>query len=119
MIIAPILLFLTMRWLRIYLYWADTTYMPYKNPQSVQDFYKKLDEQTKLENEYKLTGKKPEGYDPAFLNRLKAAKKQLSPLSKQERMTISNPHYSLEQRKSIQKQIQQKRIQIVTRALGR
>ena len=34
-------------------------------------------------------------------------------------MTISNPHYSLEQRKSIQKQIQQKRIQIVTRALGR
>ena len=93
------------------------TYMPYKNPKSVQKYYEQLDEQTKLENEYKLTKQKPEGYDPALLKRLKAVKKELLPLAKKEKEVIENPNYTVDQRREIQNKIQQRRINIVKRVI--
>lgn len=89
------------------------TYMPYKNPRSVQKFYEMLDEQTKYENEYKLTKKRPEELNPALLERLKATKKHMTKLSKEEKDVINNPNLTLEQRKKRQMDIQQKRINLV------
>ena len=93
------------------------TYMPYKNPKSVQKYYEELDEQTKLENEFKMTHKRPEGFDPALLQRLKDSKKQMSVLSKQERDLINNPNLTMDERKRRQFVIQQRRIRLVERII--
>ena len=93
------------------------TYMPYKNPKSVQKYYEALDEQTKLENEFKMTHKRPEGFDPALLQRLKDSKKQMTVLSKQERDLINNPNLTMEERKRRQFVIQQRRIRLVERIM--
>jgi hypothetical protein len=93
-------------------------YPQFKSPASVERYYKEYDEQTKLENEYKLTKKRPEGFDPAKLQRLKNAHKQLQKINKQEKSIIDNPKWSLKDRETMQKNINKKRIEIAKRALG-
>ena len=95
------------------------TYMPYKNPQIVQDFYERLDEQTTLANEYKLTGEKPEKLDNALLQRLKNVKKLMSDLNKREKALIDNPNLSVDERREKQIAIQEKRIEAAKKVLGR
>ena len=93
-------------------------YPQFKSPQSVSDYYEKLNEQTKLKNEYKLTHKRPEGFDPALLQRLENAQKQLRKISKQEKSIIDNQKWSIHDKEVMQRNIQKKRIEIAKRALG-
>jgi hypothetical protein len=97
---------------------SGLTIMPYKNPKSVQQYYEKLDEQTKLYNEYKATGKKPADFDPALYGRMKKASNVLSKLSKQERALMNNPRVPLQERKARQEQIQQRRVDIIKKVMG-
>lgn len=93
-------------------------YPQFKSPQSVNDFYNELDEQTKLKNEYKLTKKRPDGFDLAKLKRLENAQKMLRKISKQEKSIIDNPKWSIKDKEVMQRNIQKKRIEIAKRALG-
>ncbi|MBR0060866.1 MAG: hypothetical protein IJP68_05240, partial [Selenomonadaceae bacterium] len=55
---------------------------PYTNPRVLTEFYEKLDEQTKLHNEFKLTKKRPEGYDHNLYTRLKKASDEMKKFAK-------------------------------------
>ena len=95
------------------------TYMPYKNPQVVQDFYEKYDEQSKLHNEKNLTGKKPEDYDARLFERLKATRKKITALNKKEKALIDNPNITPSERRDKQMAIQKQRITEARKVLGR
>lgn len=84
----------------------------YKSPESVNDFYKALNKQTELKNEYKLTHEKPEDFNPAQLKRLEKAQKMMQKIKKQEKAIIDSD------KEVMQRNIQKKRIEIAKRALG-
>ena len=91
--------------------------IPYKNPKIVNDYYEQLDEQTKRHNEYKLTGKKPEGYDDALYNRFKKIQKEMQKFSKLERAAIENLNISEDERDNRRMAIQKKRIALLEKVL--
>ena len=87
--------------------------VPYKNPKVINDYYELLDKQTELHNEYKMTHKIPDGYNPALYKRLTQMQKQMSKLSKAERAVLENPNFSSSQKDSTSERIQKQRIALV------
>ena len=87
--------------------------VPYKNPKVVNDYYELLDEQTKLHNEYKMTHKMPEGYNPSLYKRLTQTQKSMSKLSKLERSILENPNIGSSEKESRQEKIQKDRVALV------
>lgn len=87
--------------------------VPYKNPKIINDYYELLDEQTKLHNEYKMTQKMPDGYNPSLYKRLWQTQKSMSKLSKIERSVLENPNIGSSEKESRQEKIQKQRVALV------
>jgi hypothetical protein len=94
-------------------------YPELKSPASVEKFYHEYNEQMKLSNEYKMTKKKPEGFDQSKFKRLEEANKKLREINKKEKSIIDNPKWSVPDRRTMQKNINLKRIEIAKKALGK
>ena len=91
--------------------------MPYTNPRTLTEFYEKLDEQTKLHNEFKMTKQRPEGYDHNLYTRLKKTSDEMKKLTKREREIIDNPNLDFDVRDERQKALQKRRVDMAERAL--
>lgn len=63
---------------------------PYQSSDSVQRVYDDFKEQEKLHNELKLTGQRPEGYDPKLYNRLKNAQNSFKAINKASKKIIDS-----------------------------
>lgn len=94
------------------------TAIPYKQSKTVNDFYDKFDEQQRLNEEFKLTKKKPDGYDPALYKRMTKAQQELSKINKQERAAIDDPKMDSGVREQKQLGYQQQRLSVVRRVMG-
>lgn len=94
------------------------TAIPYKQSKTVNDFYDKFDEQQRLNEEFKLTKKKPDGYDPALYERMTKAQQELSKINKQERAAIDDPKMDSGIREQKQLGYQQQRLSVVRRVMG-
>ena len=91
--------------------------IPYRNPQIINDYYEQLDAQTKWYNEYKLTGKKPNGYDEQLFKRLKKIQKEMQKFSKLERAAVENSNIDNAEKDRRQIAIQKKRLALVEKVL--
>ena len=94
------------------------TAIPYKQSKTVNDFYDKFDEQQRLNEEFKLTKKKPDGYDPSLYKRMTKAQQELSKINKQERAAIDDPKMDSGVREQKQLGYQQQRLYVVRRVMG-
>ncbi|WP_318606704.1 LPD38 domain-containing protein [Mitsuokella jalaludinii] len=94
------------------------TAIPYKQSKTVNDFYDKFDEQRRLNEEFKLTKKKPDGYDPSLYKRMTKAQQELSKINKQERAAIDDPKMDSGVREQKQLGYQQQRLSVVRRVMG-
>lgn len=94
------------------------TAIPYKQSKTVNDFYDKFDEQQRLNEEFKLTKKKPDGYDPSLYKRMTKAQQELSKINKQERAAIDDPKMDSGVREQKQLGYQQRRLSVVRRVMG-
>ena len=94
------------------------TAIPYKQSKTVNDFYDKFDEQQRLNEEFKLTKKKPDGYDPALYKRMTKAQQELSKINKQERAAIDDPKMDSSIREQKQLGYQQQRLSVVRKVMG-
>jgi phage baseplate assembly protein W len=94
------------------------TAIPYKQSKTVNDFYDKFDEQQRLNEEFKLTKKKPDGYDPSLYKRMTKAQQELSKINKQERAAIDDPKRDSGIREQKQLGYQQQRLSVVRRVMG-
>ena len=63
---------------------------PYQSSDSVQRVYDDFKEQEKLYNELKLTGQRPEGYDPKLYNKLKNAQNSFKAINKASKKIIDS-----------------------------
>lgn len=63
---------------------------PYQSSDSVQRVYDDFKEQEKLHNELKLTGQRPEGYDPKLYNKLKNAQNSFNAINKASKKIIDS-----------------------------
>ncbi|MBR3746260.1 MAG: hypothetical protein IKN27_04795, partial [Selenomonadaceae bacterium] len=90
---------------------------PYTNPRVLTEFYEKLDEQTKFHNEFKLTKKRPEGYDHNLYTRLKKANDEMKKFAKSERKIIEDPNLDFDVRDERRKKLQKRRTEPAERAL--
>lgn len=63
---------------------------PYQSSDSVQRVYDDFKEQEKLHNELKLTGQRPEGYDPKLYNKLKNAQNSFKAINKASKKIIDS-----------------------------
>lgn len=63
---------------------------PYQSSDSVQRAYDDFKEQEKLHNELKLTGQRPEGYDPKLYNKLKNAQNSFKAINKASKKIIDS-----------------------------
>ena len=91
--------------------------IPYRNPKIINDYYEQLDAQTKWYNEYKLTGKKPVGFNEALFNRFKKIQKEMKNFSKLERSAVENLNLDNAEKDRRQIAIQKKRIALVERVM--
>lgn len=66
------------------------TVAPYQSSNSVQRVYNDFKEQEKLHNELKLTGQRPEGYDPKLYNKLKNAQNSFKAINKASKKIIDS-----------------------------
>ncbi len=89
------------------------TYMPYKNPASVTEFYDKWDKVQKEHVLYNQTGKARDGYSEAEYKKMSKVNKQLSALAKKERAVVENPTLTNSDRYDKQMAIQKQRMNIV------
>ena len=89
----------------------------YKNPKSVSEYYEVKKQQTELHNEYKISGKKPAGYDPALYRRIQANQKAMQNVSKQERAIMDNLKLPVDEQKQRLKELEKKKIEIVKRIM--
>lgn len=94
------------------------TAIPYKQSKTVNDFYDRFDEQQRLNEEFKLTKKKPDGYDPSLYKRMTKAQQELSKINKQERAAIDDPKMDSGIREQKQLGYQQQRLSVVRRVMG-
>ena len=69
---------------------------PYQSSDSVQRVYDDFKEQEKLHNELKLTGQRPEGYDPKLYNKLKNAQNSFKAINKASKKIIDSETMSSE-----------------------
>ena len=91
--------------------------IPYRNPKVINDYYEQLDAQTKWYNEYKLTGKKPTGFNEVLYNKFKKVQKEMRKFSKLERAAIENPSLDNAEKDRRQIAIQKKRIALVEKVM--
>lgn len=63
---------------------------PYQSSDSVQRVYDDFKEQEKLHNELKITGQRPEGYDPKLYNKLKNAQNSFKAINKASKKIIDS-----------------------------
>ena len=63
---------------------------PYQSSDSVQRVYDDFKEQEKLHNELKLTGQRPEDYDPKLYNKLKNAQNSFKAINKASKKIIDS-----------------------------
>ena len=63
---------------------------PYQSSDSVQRVYDDFKEQEKLHNELKLTGQRPEGYDPKLYNKMKNAQNSFKAINKASKKIIDS-----------------------------
>ena len=90
---------------------------PYTNPRVLTEFYKKLDEQTKFHNEFKMTKKRPEGYDHNLYTRLKKASDEMKKFAQSERKIIEDTTLDFDVRDERQNKLQKRRVELASRAL--
>lgn len=90
---------------------------PYIMPRRLTEFYDKLDEQTKLHNEFKMTKKHPEGYDHNLYTRLTNTQKEMRKFAKKEREIIDDPRLDFDVREERQNKLQKRRVEMAERAL--
>ena len=90
---------------------------PYTNPRVLTEFYEKLDEQTKLHNEFKLTKKRPEGYDHNLYTRLKKTSDEMKKFAQAERKIIDDTSLDFDVRDERQNKLQKRRVELASRAL--
>lgn len=91
---------------------------PFKNPQVVTDFYDTLDEQTKLRNEAKTTGKVPSDYNNSLYTRLNTANERMSLINKKERMLLNDKSMDDDGRKQALETLNMQRMKLAKMALG-
>ena len=91
--------------------------MPYRNPRILTEYYETLDEQTKLHNEFKLTKKRPDGYDHNLYTRLEKAQKEMREFTKKERKLLDDPRLDADERDNRQLAIQKKRVALAEKVL--
>ena len=91
--------------------------VPYRNPRILTEYYETLDEQTKLHNEFKLTKKRPEGYNHSLYTKLQKAQKEMQELTKKERKVLDDTHLDGDERDNRQLAIQKKRVALAERVL--
>lgn len=91
--------------------------MPYRNPRILTEYYETLDEQTKLHNEFKLTKKRPEGYNHSLYTKLQKAQEQMRELTKKERKVLDDTKLDGDERDNRQLAIQKKRVALAERVL--
>ena len=82
-----------------------------------EKIYERLDEQTKLHNEFKLTKKRPEGYDHNLYTRLTNTQKEMRKFAKSERKIIDDPSLDFDERDERRKKLQKRRTEPAERAL--
>ena len=92
---------------------------PYKNPKIVQKYYEAYDEQFSHYNTYKLTRKKPDGFDPALYKRLQAAHETMSKISKKEKAVLESPKFSYDERKAKIREPEKKRVALCEKVFKR
>ncbi|MBR3747762.1 MAG: hypothetical protein IKN27_12455 [Selenomonadaceae bacterium] len=90
---------------------------PYIMPRILTEYYEQLDAQTKLHNEFKLTKKRPEGYDHNLYTRLTNTQKEMRKFAKAERKIIDDPSLDFDERDERRKKLQKRRTEPAERAL--
>ena len=95
----------------------EFTITPYQNSQAVQDFYDKFKEQDQLNNEYKQTKKKPEGFNQNTYDKLKEAEKTLAEIHKDERAIVSDEKMSPDAKRQKLDKLNQQAVKTAQRAL--
>lgn len=93
------------------------TATPYASPDSVQRVHDAYTEQDKLYKEYKITGKKPEGYDPVEHARMKSAVKALN-RTYQAQKAVMNSKLSSKEKRDRLDNIKMSQTNISRKALG-
>ena len=91
--------------------------VPYRNPRILNEYYETLDEQTKLHNEFKMTKKRPEGYNHSLYTKLKKAQEQMQELTKKERRILDDTKLDSDERDDRQLAIQKKRVALAEKVL--
>ena len=91
--------------------------MPYRNPRILNEYYAALDEQTKLHNEFKLTKKRPEGYNHSLFKKLEKAQKEMQKFTRMERKILDDPKLEANERDNRQLAIQKKRVALAEKLL--
>jgi|GEM_PF-2827084 len=91
----------------------------FKNPKIISEYYEVKEKQTNLHNEFKQTGKKPEGYDAKLYKKIQANQKKMQKLSKLERQITDNDKLSVEERKQRLKDLQMKKMQLAKKILNK
>lgn len=94
------------------------TAAPYQSSNSVQRVYDDYKEQEKLHNEFKLTGKRPEGYDAKEFAKLKNASDSLKGLNKASKAIINNERMSGEQKREQLDKINMRKANIARSVYG-
>jgi hypothetical protein len=92
---------------------------PFKNAQTVTDFYEELQRQKEGDKAFKATHERMEGYNPAKYKRMSQANKKMSELNKKERKLLDDNRISPERKQELQAGIQRQRIAIAKRAMGK
>ena len=91
--------------------------VPYRNPRILNEYYETLDEQTKLHNEFKMTKKRPEGYNHSLYTKLHKAQEQMQELTKKERKILDDTKLDGDERDNRQLAIQKKRVALAEKVL--
>lgn len=94
------------------------TAAPYQSSNSVQRVYDDYKEQEKLHNAFKLTGRRPEGYDAKEFARLKNASDSLKNLNKASKAIINNERMSGEQKREQLDKINMRKANIARSVYG-
>lgn len=94
------------------------TAAPYQSSNSVQRVYDDYKEQEKLNNAFKLTGQRPDGYDAKEFAKLKNASDSLKGLNKASKAIINNERMSGEQKREQLDKINMRKANIARSVYG-
>ena len=89
----------------------------FSSPQSVSDFYTDFRTQSKFEEEFEITGERPESFDPGYLKQLKVVEKQLKLLNKHEAGFRDSPTLTADQKRKEIDKIQLKKLELARKVV--